>query len=372
MNHRNNSLDVLRSLAIIAVVNSHAASFFSTGTAHTVLPLGGRGVDLFFALSGWLLGHQLLSELASKGTINVSRFWLRRWFRTLPAYYAVLVATYLWQIAYKHTWSLDLTYLVFGQTYFSDMPYFGVSWSLCVEEHFYLLIAPLLLLLNRRVGPVVLLALLAMPIVVRNLGWFGDLTQTHARWDQCGAGVLLAYLCVYKPGIWSRLCRIAPPLALLGLVVATFKFTSRAYPSWGVPEFGCLVWTGISASFILLANSSPFWRSGICVPGARLIADRAYSLYLTHMLAIGLIEQVQGISFLPALALTWSLSFLLGEVLYRAVERPFMQARERWAWAGARTDSAPKLAGVRVAQFANLPPTPYEPVPEAVSPVRLA
>ncbi len=90
----------------------------------------------------------------------------------------------------------DGWYAVFGQTYaFKDLPFFGVSWSLCVEEHFYLLIAPLLLLMGqRRVWVLASLALLiAIPIGVRRIDPSVNTFQTHARIDQCAIGVFLAY-----------------------------------------------------------------------------------------------------------------------------------------------------------------------------------
>ena len=162
MKHRNGSMDILRSLAIITVVNCHAGTAFATDPIRSIFGLGGRGVDLFFVLSGWLLGHQLLTELREKGTIEIKRFWLRRWVRTLPAYYAVLLPTYLQQMYKYHELSFNPSFLVFGQTYWSTMPYFGISWSLCVEEHFYLLIAPLLMLLRRGWGAIALLVLLGL------------------------------------------------------------------------------------------------------------------------------------------------------------------------------------------------------------------
>src|SRR6516165_1345813 len=77
---RNPALDVLRSLAIIMVVNCHVAGTFAPAPDQSyskVLQLGGIGVELFFVLSGWLLGRQLCLELADTGTIDVWRFWLR-------------------------------------------------------------------------------------------------------------------------------------------------------------------------------------------------------------------------------------------------------------------------------------------------------
>lgn len=327
---RNGSLDVLRSLAILLVVNCHTVSAFGSTSGLHVLQLGGKGVDLFFVLSGWLLGHQLLSELRDTGGIDVQRFWLRRWLRTLPAYYAVLALTYLWQVAGRQDGDLCWSYLIFGQTYLTDMPYFGVSWSLCVEEHFYLGVAPLLLLLAGRGRSWLLLPVLLLPSVCRAFGWYQSLEQTHVRYDQCALGVALAYAAVFAPNTWQRLCRWAPGLAVLGLVAGAVPALGRVYPEWDGGDPGPLAWAAVAASLVLLANSTPFWQQ-LRVPAARYLADRAYAVYLLHGEALALMKRTDGLPFWLYLAGTWALSLLLAELLFRLVERPIMRAREWFA-----------------------------------------
>src|SRR5579885_3600939 len=118
MGHRNGSLDVLRALAIVMVVGCHVYTHFEPGgPAARVAGYGGRGVDLFFVLSGFLLGQQLFAERERTGTVNVPRFWLRRAMRTLPAYYAVLALT-LAQAVWSHGWgAIDPRYFIFLQNY---------------------------------------------------------------------------------------------------------------------------------------------------------------------------------------------------------------------------------------------------------------
>ena len=208
----NGWLDCLRALAIVMVVNCHIASNvrsigLSSNWVWTALGVGGHGVDLFFVLSGWLLGGILFTEQLKTGSIGLKRFYTRRWWRTLPAYYAVLCLSAMQRI-YNGTanWS-DSCYVFFGQTYaYTDiMPFFGVSWSLCVEEHFYLLIAPLILLVGKRksLATVIFSGLVLSPIVFRTMGWFEHMQQTHVRIDQCAAGVTLAYTSVVHPNAWS-------------------------------------------------------------------------------------------------------------------------------------------------------------------------
>lgn len=330
-NSRNPTLDLLRSIAIIAVLNCHVGSVFGTDVTSRLFGLGGRGVDLFFALSGWLLGHQLFSELKRSGTIDVKRFWMRRWLRTLPAYYAVLALTYTWQILLRNNWHLDYSFVWFGQTYVSDIPYFGVSWSLCVEEHFYLFIAPLLLLLSRSKWSFMALAcILAIPGVCRTFGWYGNLSQSHVRFDQCGVGVLLAYVCVFAPSLWSIACRFAVVAASVAILCIAANLIWRLNPDWQINDFGITAWALISGALVLLANSSQFWKSDLSVPFTRYIADRSYSLYLLHVEAIVIVKKVPGIDFWPALILTWVVSLILAECLYRLIERPVLSYREKW------------------------------------------
>ena len=339
--YRYPGLDLLRAIAIVLVVNCHTVTAFGSPPAYHAVQLGGKGVDLFFVLSGWLLGRQLLRELRDTGTIDLRRFWYRRWLRTLPAYYAVLAFTFAWQLV-KGNHDLRLSYLVFGQTYLTDLPYFGVSWSLCVEEHFYLAVAPLLLLFWRRRAALVLLPLLlVMPYVCRVAGWyFHDAgVETHARYDPCAIGVLLAAADVTLPRLWAVLRRFAPLLALVGLAAAGRDVACRLNPQWGLSDQGVLAWALIFGSWVLLAGARPNWPAGR-LPGVRYIAERSYAVYLLHPDALALARKVDGLPLGAFVALTWLLSFMLAEVLYRLVEVPGMRLRERFGASRSR-DAAP-------------------------------
>src|SRR5262249_10922056 len=154
-------------------------TFSGQSDTFAFLGLGGHGVDLFFCLSGWLLGKQLCDEFKKTGTIEVRRFWLRRWMRTLPAYFAVLLATMAQAIIHGKL-SFCLQFFVFLQTYVGTMPFFGVSWSLCVEEYFYLFVAPLLFVFCRHRNLRALLpVLLLIPFAARlSAGW----VDAHLGW----------------------------------------------------------------------------------------------------------------------------------------------------------------------------------------------
>ena len=334
-------LDLLRALAIVLVVNCHAVTAFGSPSEYYVLQLGGKGVDLFFVLSGWLLGRQLFRELRDTNTIDLRRFWYRRWLRTLPAYFAVLALTFVWQLV-RGNYDLRLSYLYFGQTYLTDLPYFGVSWSLCVEEHFYLAVAPLLLIFWRwRFAVCFLPVLLAVPVVCRWNGWYGhEGVETHARYDPCAVGVLLAAIDATLPRLWALLRRFAPLLALAGLAAAGRDVVCRLNPQWELGDQGILAWALIFGTWVLLAAARPDWAAGR-LPGVRYVAERSYAVYLLHPDALALLKRVEGVSFGAFVVLTWVLSLLLAEVLFRLVERPGMRLRERFGASRSR-EPAPR------------------------------
>lgn len=341
---RNVSLDTLRALAIVLVLCAHTIESSGRPGSLGVFAVGGVGVDLFFCLSGWLLGRQLLLEWKTRGTIDVPRFWARRWMRTLPAYAAVLAWT-LGQAVLQHKLPVFWPYLVFLQNY-TDMPFFGVSWSLCVEEYFYLGIAPLLLLVSKHKRWLTLaVLLLAVPSVSRlsmewvnaSLGWGWHDKMTHLRYDQCAAGVLLASVAVFNTSLWARLTRLAPVLASAGLIVVALD----VYWRWAQTPtgWGPTVWTLVFTSWVLLANSTRFWRVEALVPGASFIANRAYALYLVHSDGIAVANRILGmedghtVGPLPLyLLIAWTASFIGAELLYRIVELPGMRAREWFSW----------------------------------------
>jgi peptidoglycan/LPS O-acetylase OafA/YrhL len=356
MSNRNRTLDILRALAIVLVVHCHAA-----GAVHSrdLLPflLGGKGVDLFFVLSGWLLGRQLLVEMRDTGTINLRRFWYRRWLRTLPAYYFVLGVILLWQVWKRSSAGIAYSYLFFGQNYLSNFPYMGISWSLCVEEHFYLMVAPLLLLFFRFpwTARTMLPVLLALPTLCRVMGWYHDTRQTHVRYDQCASGVLLAYFEVFYPRIWNRLCQVTPLLIVAALLFASSKVLSRINPQGPISDGGELAWLLVFAPFVILANSGPFWKHRIYCPGSQYLAERAYAIYLLHSEVLVLMKFAPSLPFPVFVGIAWILTLLVSEVLYRLVERPALRAREFLSV----TRSSEKQNTVASQKLA-LPPPPIE------------
>src|SRR5271166_727027 len=153
---RNTNLDALRAIAIFMVLFRHAGMAISLLHASTFYTLCGErvgwaGVDLFFVLSGFLISGLLFADYQEHGKINVGRFYIRRGFKFWPALYT-LIFTGLFISAFVPGHTLPhkgiLPELFFMQDYFPSI--WGLTWSIAVEEHFYLCLPLLFLLLIRR------------------------------------------------------------------------------------------------------------------------------------------------------------------------------------------------------------------------------
>ena len=150
-------LDIVRSIAILAVVLAHSSEFLLRlanapcigngirGFVNFVSPLGSLGVELFFVLSGFLIGNILIKTFISSDSFSwqdVRGFWIRRWFRTLPLYWLILtvnIIMYRIMDLRSHEMNKALDYFFIQNLWYPHPIYFfGEAWSLSVEEWFYL------------------------------------------------------------------------------------------------------------------------------------------------------------------------------------------------------------------------------------------
>ncbi len=360
---RLNGLDTLRAIAIVSVMIYH----LQDDLPHTLEPiakLGWMGVDLFFVLSGFLIGTQLLKPYAQGGTLGFKEFYTRRAYRILPAYLTVLLLYFVvpaWREApglapawkfLTFTWNLLLN--------FPAERAFSHAWSLCVEEHFYLLLPVLIIWQMRKPATWKTISLLTgvvlFGLALRSwelfhvIGVSGLSDQqagalfmkriyylTFSRLDGLVAGVALAILRIFRPQWWARVSGRGNVLLILGLFVsgAAIWMFRGDYPSSDDP-------LGVLFGFPLLALGFGFLvASGLCpgslmqvrVPGAAGLATLAYSLYLTHKevahLDRVLFPWLQDKTDWQAAAMYAASCLSIAAVLYFGVERPFLALRAR-------------------------------------------
>jgi peptidoglycan/LPS O-acetylase OafA/YrhL len=364
---RIHGLDTLRALAVTLVVLHHYVLFVSgTNTFGWVGEIGWVGVDLFFALSGYLIGNQIFQALRSAGGLSLGRFYARRLLRTLPNFYAVLALYALWPAFRGDDPMLPLwKYLSFTQNIgLEPGTAFSHAWSLCIEEQFYLLLPACALLAaargRRRSGPkgggmhrvwAAFALAFAAGTAVRAGTWLHGQDDGHwlhfyykyiyyssfCRLDELLAGVALALLKHFHGGIWARLMGQGRMLLAAGIAACALAlrcFLVDHYGLWttvlGFPllALGC-------ALLILaaLAPDSPLHR--IRVPGASSLALWSYAVYLVHkqvgvLAAQPLAEAGFGPDHPLTIVLALAASVLAGWLLFLLVETPFMRLRDRY------------------------------------------
>ena len=355
---RQPGLDLLRALAIILVVVYHAA-LFGFKLPGRIDRFGWIGVDLFFVLSGYLIGGQLLAALARDQRIKLGRFFSRRALRIMPAYFVVLAIYFLlpaWreypemsQPLWKFLLSVQ-NIALHGGTAFSH------AWSLAVEDQFYLALPFLLLFLYRRPRAAIIVPCLIVAggiglrtfLAAQNPSVDGGVSfrgfqawiyyPTWTRLDPLVFGVVLAAIERFRPNWWQRLINCAPWLLLpgLGLIVYALylgetKNLTVVACVWQFP----LIAVGMAA--ILVCAVSP--RLPLCrvaIPGAAFIASIAYSAYLIQKLVINGAEQFctnHGIDLtsVPALLGVELCVYIAATILFLSIERPFLLLRRSLA-----------------------------------------
>ena len=334
--HRIPSLDGIRALSIFLVIGWHLSS---SGAAPWLTPLwridaGNLGVRIFFVISGYLITSLLLLEHARTGTINLRRFYLRRAFRIMPAFYCFLVVVSILVVA----GALDtpMGAILRAGTYTANYASgtggwnVGHTWSLAVEEQFYLLWPGLIVLLGLRrsfIGA-------GLMLLLSPLARFGALAFGHwpdnpryafeAVADALATGCLFAYL---RPVIW----RADSYRRLLGSKAMSFwpmAILVVAALSVRWPRFGALL--GITLLNIAIAiwldwclrfpegRVGRFLNSGIIA----FVGVLSYSIYLWQQ------------PFLRpghALPLPFSILCIALAALcsYYLVERPMLRLRQR-------------------------------------------
>jgi len=360
---RIHGLDTLRALAVTLVVLHHYVLFVSDApTFGWVGEIGWVGVDLFFALSGYLIGRQIFAGLSRPGGFSLRRFYARRLLRTLPNYWVVLALYFLWP-AFRGTAPLLplWEYAAFVQNFALEPgSAFSHSWSLAIEEQFYLLL-PALALLGTMLGAslgrslrlawgAIALAFLA-GMLVRAWLWREMAAHDHqlyfyfkyiyysslCRFDELLAGVALALLRTHHAGAWARLTRHGNLMGALGLLACglAFHFYLDDRYGFGITVFGFPLMALGFALLIVSAVAPGSLLRDLRVPGAGPLALWSYAIYLLHkplcVLAAGWMRELGfGAEHPLTIAALLALSVLGGWLLYRLVETPFMLLRERY------------------------------------------
>jgi len=358
---RFDALDGVRALAVLFVFGFHVDMPLFRG--------GFLGVDMFFALSGYLITMLLLREFRATDRVWLGGFYMRRFLRLMPAVVVLIVvavpAAKLAGIGSPLRDGLaTLLYLmdVFGAHSFDHGGVLAHTWSLAVEEQFYLLWPALLIVgLRRRIrldlliGGIAALGLTTGILLAGRVGMSATYRTPFPHIPVLAAGVLLAL------ALDGRGHRFAPRIAaglrssVVGwaaatvLVVAVFAVHGdRIWLYWGGFLFFGLVATAL-VGHLVLAREGPVARA-FSVPPAVWLGRRSYAFYLWHYPVLTVLGQhLTSMWALAAAGLP--LTLVLTAASWIFVEQPFLRRKVRFEPALKRSDSTgqavPSTDGLR-------------------------
>ena len=356
-------LDVMRATAALVVVLAHGMIYAAATIPALVLPgviLATVGVEIFFVLSGFLIAPGLFA--VTEGRMTASRFWLRRAWRTLPSYYIFLAINLLIVAWFAHDRVPHISYGFFSQSLITPPTsvFFAESWSLAVEEWFYLSAAVAALLSFRFGGKTgaqfrlwLWLLVVLSPVmraawcVMQGYPWDSGLRKlTLFRLDAIAIGVLMAArvrdgisLAVARRYIvWGvALCALA--IAYIAYVVSASRYLAPT-AGFAAAFSGALALSAIGVGTALLLPAASMLQrpqqAKLIAGGVSHIALWSYALYLCHFPLLLLFDQFfpglrarEPLSLLLGMGLWWVAVFAFAAIFYTQVERRFLALRDR-------------------------------------------
>lgn len=355
-------LDILRALAILFVVTKHGTYLLPSERRHIIDFFLFDGVTIFFVLSGFLIGKILIRTLENK-KISVKlilNFWIRRWFRTLPNYYLILMLLLLLNFIFTADFSIyeNRYYFIFSQNLIYNHPkFFPEAWSLSIEEWFYLLIPIILLIILKTVTAsvrkAVLLTSLSILICVTTVRYFRFISltvspvdwgplfygQVVSRLDSIMYGVLGAYCFFYFNDFWVKYKRV---FLLIGIVLfINIKFKLINFETFGLYHsvFSSSVYA-LATLFLLSFLSSLKEGKGFVYRFVTYISLISYSMYLINLTVVQLwilrsidwsyLYDFNGYLFLLIrYMLYWFFTIVISILIYKYFEIPIMNLRDR-------------------------------------------
>jgi len=334
------NLDGLRFLCIAMVLWHHGQPIARGAVA--LADRGFLGVDFFFVLSGFLITTLLLRESDRNGQFSIKNFYRRRILRIFPVYFFVVtvMAVYFWQIKGIEVGHLLPYYYLFLSNFLTEhLPTLSITWSLSVEEQFYMLWPLTLLFVSRRYLPSVLIFAIAINVIV-SAGWvpvqapvIGQLVIAlpNSTYAPILLGALLALVLHSKRGfdILYRLFggKWAGLTLLLVLIVILQLLPSNVI---GLPNLAIHTTMTLTLAAIVLRTDTALSRV-FQNPILSRVGVISYGIYLYHMIArdftVRIFEKL-GITNDWVLLFTYSLaSIVVAEISFRTLETYFRRFR---------------------------------------------
>ncbi len=319
-------LDMLRGMAVLLVIFRHWTLEEHLARA------GWLGVDLFFVISGFLISGLLFTEHEKHGKIGFLRFFIRRGLKIYPLFFLVVIIPL---VGFPSLYSALVKELLFIQNYFGG--FYIHTWSLAIEEHFYLLLMSCFALLYKPLQKnfyLVCIFFMIAPLGLRlwhcSDGNCFNHFYTHTRIDSLFTGVLACWIWKFHPQKISFLTGNIRYVILLICVGFLASF------GWIEPEntftqgigFTLIAWACAAILLCCLHSKS----TGKAVEPLAFLGYYSYAIYLMHVPALlilrnyGITEKTNDTLFFP---LYLALSILLGLLGSELIEQPILRWRNR-------------------------------------------
>lgn len=343
-------LDLMRALAMVSVILAHSGFDRLFGVRHGII-----AVESFFVMSGFLIGEMLIRDFRDGFNFgDLKTFWVKRWFRTLPLYYCVLLLKFIF-IDHSISWNIGY-YFLFLQNNIYGINFLPVSWTLVLEEWFYLLMPVLIFILFRKgINPGRFYLFVILFVIFSNLARLGWVMYTDRpygaivgnfpfRLDSFLIGVGLAAVKLFSQRFFEKMMRLWFFIAgIVALVVLLYFFRQADGGNQGETEIVWIrtVWFSLISIAIMLLI--PFLcNSTIILWMARhralnflitWISFLSYPIYLVHLDVFRLVDKFvpQNGAWHPAFSISFKVMFvvLLSILLYKLVHEPFIALRTR-------------------------------------------
>lgn len=347
-------LDLLRAFAIFCVVHGHGKHYLEDSALDFLaqIPLP-HGVDIFFVMSGFLIGKSFLSHMEKHdgkvGWPKTLTFYARTALRIVPNYLFILLVYYFlvhYQVINGNTQAFPLwRFATFTQNLFTPFwDFYWESWSLPVQWWFYILF-PLILTLSCRYFkpkksiPIICLVFIAVSLIFRMLNskeihnsFFWDVWMRRtvaSRCDNVYIGVFFAWIKQYYPKLWDR-------HALKSLILGVILLIGSILIPGKIGSFYSNV-LYLTLSALSVALWFPFFSKiqsyKTCIGSlVSIVSILSYAMFLTNLMVVQILD-VNALSLVQhgawAYFVYWPLVLVAAYVLYVLVEKPFVKLRER-------------------------------------------
>lgn len=314
---------------------------------------GAFGVDLFFALSAYLITILLIREEEVRGHIDIRAFYVRRILRIWPLYFffiAVAAFVPLWDHAQHLGWSYIAGFLLLAGNWvyvWKGLPYSIANplWSVSIEEQFYLIWPLALRRLSRRQLIFVIIGLLLMANTARACLVFSHVLgagvqyNTFARLDAIALGILVAYVLGSEVSSLSLFRRLALAASSLSLWCIVAKYANLNTQTEIAPVLGTLIGrplVAIAAAGLLVAVIGAPGVGAKVLTNSRLtyLGRISYGLYVYHMAGLMIAERfirTNSVTKFAAYAFSgFALTLIFSMMSYRWLESPFLKLKERF------------------------------------------